>query len=228
MKDEEYSFVSEVRDKKITARSASNRRTHTGKGGRVRFPSDNLSKKELAQMSGECKSYRLNDPMTWVEFKTMPDDLKCTYIKLLRQKFNAPDCKIADMFGISKGRLGLCGGHRGGNRIWDKDGFDAWVKGMVCLPEALEEVSEPFMEEDVAVWEDPNPEAEEPDYDFLAHIPVEVAPVPAYEVKKAIPNMTFEGDIGDVLETIAVLPGGAYAKICVSWEVYRGGADGEN
>ena len=35
-------------------------------------------------MSGECKSYRLNSPMSWDEFKAMPDDIKITYIKLLR------------------------------------------------------------------------------------------------------------------------------------------------
>lgn len=181
-------------------------------------------------MSGECKSYRLNDPMTWGEFTSMSDDIKVTYIKLLRHKFNVPDCKIADMFGISKDgmylemrRLGLCGGHRGGNRIWDKDGFDAWVKGMVCRPEALEEVSETFMEEDVSFLEEPNPKEEKPDH-------IDPVPVPYHEVTRAIPNsgsMTFEGDVGEVLETVAVLLGGAYAKVCISWEVCQGGADND-
>lgn len=45
MKDETYSYISDVKEKGITARSARNRRTHTGKGGKVRFPSDSLSKK---------------------------------------------------------------------------------------------------------------------------------------------------------------------------------------
>lgn len=226
MKDEEYVFVSDVIDKKTTARSARNQRTHTGKGGRVRFPSDNLSKKELAQMSGECKSYRLNDPMTWVEFKSMPDDLKCTYIKLLRQKFNVPDCKIADMFGVDKvtlsrylKTLGCSAGRysRGKETVWDVDGWTLWVTG----EPTGEEVSEPFMEEDVAAWEDPNPKTEEPDH-------IDPVPVPYYEVTRAIPysgSMDFEGDIGEVLETVAVLLGGAYVKVCISWEVCQGGAE---
>ena len=46
-------------------------------------------------MNGECKSYRLNDPMAWKEFKSMPDDLKITYINLLRKKFNVPGTSIA-------------------------------------------------------------------------------------------------------------------------------------
>lgn len=49
MKDEEYLFVSDSRDKKITARSAGKRRTHNGKRGSVRFPSDHLTKKEFDQ-----------------------------------------------------------------------------------------------------------------------------------------------------------------------------------
>ena len=89
MKDETYAFISDVKDKKITARSARHTRTHCGKGGRVRFPSDNLSKKELQKMNGECKSFRLNDPMVWKEFKSMPDDLKITYIKLQKYCRNA-------------------------------------------------------------------------------------------------------------------------------------------
>ena len=84
MKDETYVFIQDVKEKKTTARSARHTRTHCGRGGRVRLPSDNLSKKELMKMSGECKSYRLNSPMSWDEFKAMPDDIKITYIKLLR------------------------------------------------------------------------------------------------------------------------------------------------
>ena len=63
MKDETYAFISDVKEKGFTARSARHTRTHCGKGGRVRLPSDNLSKKELEKLNGECKSFRLNDPM---------------------------------------------------------------------------------------------------------------------------------------------------------------------
>ena len=47
MTDERYTFVSDVRDKKRTARGAFNKRTHCGKGGAVKFPSDFMSKKEI-------------------------------------------------------------------------------------------------------------------------------------------------------------------------------------
>lgn len=155
MKDETYAFISDVKEKKVTARSARNTRKHCGKGGRVRLPSDNLSKKELQKMNGECKSYRLNDPLTWQEFISMPDDLKVTYIKLLRQKYNVPDKYIAEMFGINKDyihrkfkSLGLGREIKTSHPKWDKDGFYAWWHGVDKLPV-------PVAEEEPSATEEP-------------------------------------------------------------------------
>ncbi len=158
MKDEEYLYISDVIDKKITARSARHTRTHCGKGGRVRFPSDNLSKKELNAMNGETKSYRMNDPVSWKEFKLWPDDIKVMYIKLLRKKFNVPGKNIAEMLGccsetFSKeiNRLGISEGKncRGRCTPWDRDGFYAWVSGAdIPTPVTEEEPAEaPVIEE---------------------------------------------------------------------------------
>jgi hypothetical protein len=47
MTDEKYVLLTDTREKKNVARSAGKRRTHNGKGGRVRLPSDHLTKKEL-------------------------------------------------------------------------------------------------------------------------------------------------------------------------------------
>jgi hypothetical protein len=156
MKDETYVFISDVKDKKVTARSARHQRTHTGKGGRVRLPSDNLSKKELIKMSGDCKSYKLNSPMKWDEFKAMPDDLQVSYVKLLRQKFSVPDTHLAEMFGTSKDgisfrfkKLGLNTGKTRKRKNWDKDGFYAWVNGVNLIPAPVPEapIEAPVIEE---------------------------------------------------------------------------------
>lgn len=183
-------------------------------------------------MSGECKSYRLNEPMTWFEFKAMPDDIKVAYIKLLREKFNVSDTDIGKMFGVSQRTislylrdLGCSGNHRGGGTKWDEAGWRAWLN-KEALPQiveesAPEEIDGPFLEEDVSFPEQPNPKAEGPDH-------MEPVPCSYHEAKRAIPHygsMDFEGEIGEVLETVAVLLGGAYAKICISWEAYR--PDGE-
>lgn len=157
MKDETYAFISDVKEKKVTARSARHTRTHCGKGGRVRLPSDNLSKKELQKMNGECKSYRLNDPMAWQEFMSMPDDIKVTYIKLIREKFNVPDKNIAEMFGVSKDyvyrtfkKLGLQRDIRISHPKWDKEGFYAWWRGVDMLPTPV--IKEPTQEEKNAIF----------------------------------------------------------------------------
>jgi DNA repair exonuclease SbcCD nuclease subunit len=148
VKDEEYLYISDVIDKKITARSARHTRTHCGKGGRVRFPSDNLSKKELNAMNGETNSYRMHDPVSWKEFKLWPDDIKVMYIKLLRKKFNVPGKNIAEMLGccsetFSKeiNRLGISQGQncRGRFTPWDRDGFYAWVSGADIPTQVTEE-----------------------------------------------------------------------------------------
>lgn len=141
MKDETYSFISDVKEKGTVARSSHNRRSHTGRGGKVRFPSDNLSKKELQKMSGECKSFRLNEPMTWAEFKSMPDDIKVTYIRLLQEKWKVPIVHIGKMMGVSQtviqretARLGIVLGKGVHKQIWDKDAFYAWANGVDMLP----------------------------------------------------------------------------------------------
>lgn len=154
MKDETYAFIQDVKDKKITARSARSTRTHCGKGGKVRLPSDNLSKKELEKMNGECKSYRLNAPMTKEEFQSMPDDLKATYIKLLRSKYAIPDTQLGKAMGYPQQtfakivkKLGLGEGSASGGKkkVWDKEGFFAWWNGVDKLPTPV--IAEPTQEE---------------------------------------------------------------------------------
>lgn len=137
MDDERFVFYQDLREKKAAARSSHNRRTHNGKGGSVKFPSDYLSKKELQAMNGEVKSYRLKDPMTWAEFKALPDDLKVSYIRALRQKYSVLDARIAEMFGVSPysvsvmfNRLGISGEKVKGSKGFDAEGWYAWRNGI--------------------------------------------------------------------------------------------------
>lgn len=100
--DEQYVMISDSIEKKKIAHSSHNRKTHCGKGGRVKFPSDYLSKKELKAMNGDVKSYNLNKPMTWEEFRSMPQDLQIMYIKKLRNEFGVPDIVLSKAMGICK------------------------------------------------------------------------------------------------------------------------------
>ena len=162
MKDETYMFLQDSREKKNIARSARNKRTHTGKRGGVKLPSDYMTEKEKKQMNGEVKSYRLNSPMKWDEFKSMPDDVKIIYIKAIREKYNTPDTYIAQMFGagqtaVSKEIRRLCIGNgktRSGREKWDKAGFLAWIGGTpvpTTDPVEAQETPEPEQPEEAVV-----------------------------------------------------------------------------
>lgn len=140
-------------------------------------------------MNGEVKSYRLNSPMSWAEFKSMPDDLKVVYIQALRKKYKVPDVNIAGMLGIGRqafikevNRLGVSKGKAtGGRRKWDKDGFFAWVNGVdVPTPVTEEEPAEaPVIEE--APVEDPIQEpviiSDEPEIYVEDDLPFDIVPV---------------------------------------------------
>ena len=216
MKDETYLFISDCRDKKNIARSARNKRTHNGKGGRVKLPSDYMTKKELKAMNGEVKSYRLNEPMSWKEFKAMPDDIKVTYIKLLREKFNCFDTAIAEIMGVNKAtfsieikRLGLGHGEKhGGRRTWnERDAFYAWASGAKVVAEQPEEpIPEgPVAEESVDEWHE---------------IPKEEVARIAFG-NPAIPcqgNLTFEGNVEDILKSVRMILGNSNVRINICWQ----------
>lgn len=204
MNDERFLFQQGAREKKIIGHSAAKKRTHTGKSGKVTFPSDNLSAKELKSMNGEVKTYNINSPMRWAEFKRLPDDLKIMYIKCLREKFDVYDTTIFKMFGIAQQtgsrkfqRLGLgCGKDSSGKRHPDLDSWYKWVNG---IKEQKKEAEQPeIVPEDVSVNDD---------------LPTVFLPV--------IPlcgEVTFCGAAIDALGTVERLLNNANVRLTVKWE----------
>lgn len=234
MRDEEYVYFQDLKEKKVTGYSARKQRSHCGKGGRVKFPSDYLTKKEIKNMSGECKTYRLNEPMSFHEWKAMPDDIKVTYIKLLREKYNAPNVAICQMFGCTKDalyfqlkRLDLAHGTRG-QKAWDSEGFFNWWKGFPTKDEPVEAVEETVAEE---VIEEETPVTEECPYKQIPNPGIKVNLINAEEelkkgseirFKKAIPttgSMTYEGMTFDILSSISDLLGNTKVVLSVKWDV---------
>ena len=205
MKDETYLFISDSREKKAVARSAAKRVTH---GGTVRFPSDYMTKKELNAMNGEVISYPMNDPLTWKEFKALPDDIKVLYIKALRESYNAPNKNVAEMMGVHPvtfqrylKALGLCEGQVKGE--FKKEEFYAWAHRVPVQKEAEKECAEETIPQSAA------PTA-----------PFTQGSLGAVEKAKAIPlrgEMTFSGKADEALETVRTILGGAEATITVSW-----------
>ena len=154
MTDEKYTFITDVAEKKRTARGAFNKRTHNGKGGKVRFPSDYLSNKERNKMNGEVREYRMNSPITYTEFKKYPDDLKKKYIQRLRDMFDVPDKDIAEMMGVNVKTLATAlakidarGGRRG-KRKADYVAFEKWKRDNGAVPSSCVQLTTDNVTED--------------------------------------------------------------------------------
>lgn len=219
--EEEREFHRENSTKKHVAASAHKQRTHCSKGG-CTLPSDFKTKKELKAMNGEVKNFNLNKPMYWDTFKSMPDDLKKEYITGLREKFDVPDTKIAEMFGVGIGTVSrwfkCCDlavvGNRG-KRKWDEDGWDRWRGAKIDLPEipVVEENAEDASETPVEpAGEEIDNKVEENQGDSCGHV----------ERKRAVPGngkMTFDGPIEEIVETLRMLLAGAEVTLDVAWTV---------
>ena len=154
MTDEKYTFITDVAEKKRTARGAFNKRTHNGKGGKVRFPSDYLSNKERNKMNGEIREYRMNSPITYAEFKKYPDDLKKKYVKRLRDMFDVSDTDIAAMMGVKAKTLNAAlikidarGGRRG-KRKADYVAFENWKHNDGAAPSSCIQLTTDNVTED--------------------------------------------------------------------------------
>lgn len=93
-------FDYDVRQKKLIARGAA----HMKRGSRSRkcsLPSDNLTAKQLANLSGPCVSIRMNSPITYTDFKRFPDDLKREYLLGLRDRYQVTQAAVAKMMQAS-------------------------------------------------------------------------------------------------------------------------------
>lgn len=132
MTDEEYIFRTDCAEKKRTARGSFSKRTHAGKSG-CKTPSEYLTKKEREKMNGKVQSYNLNRPMTWVEFKQMPDDIEREYLENIVKKYSPTQAAVSKMFGISDCTISILARRLGvsfGKNVTFKgrnDAFWAWV-----------------------------------------------------------------------------------------------------
>lgn len=219
MTDEKFLFISDVRDKAVTARSSHNRRTHAGKSGSCKLPSDYLTKKEREKMNGETTTYRISEPMKWEEFKALPDDLKILHISWIREKFGAPNTAIAKMLGVHQTSLSMLlkklgvstiENFRNPHRQWDKQGFEQFAGISDCSG------SERNKEND-----DCNP-----------NIPEETCkkqdnPVPVVEsvhpttLIPAEGRMDFYGNASEALQTALNVLCNAKVHLCISWGPIR-------
>ena len=198
-------------------------------------------------MNGEIKSYNINKPMTFAEFKELPNDLKGNYIKMLRHRFNAPETAIAKMMGCAQRSLvthivdvGLTHDSKRGREKWAKEEFEAWVRGEdLTQPSEVSEVTEVTEVTEAPVEEIPvEAEVKVAEEVVKAETPVEnasVEPVVPAEpdgrwvrlpdipglVVADSGTMSFTGNSDSLLANIMSLLNNKNVNLTVSWSVTK-------
>ena len=93
MRDEEYLFKEDVREKAITARSAKKRPRHSG----CRLPQ--YTAKEMREMSGPTYTLNLKKRITYAEFKALPEGLQKSYVQNIIDKYRVGPSALAELMG---------------------------------------------------------------------------------------------------------------------------------
>ena len=73
--DEQKEFIADCKDKTRTARGSHNKRSHCGKSGGIKFPSDSLTEKQKRAMNGKVVAYNINEALTDAEFLSQNSDI---------------------------------------------------------------------------------------------------------------------------------------------------------
>lgn len=100
MKDAEYLFRQTEIERKRIGRGDYNKKRQGGK--QVRFPSDNLTKKERDALNSEVVSYQLGKPTDWATLKSWPEDVQKVYLTGLRKTYGVGSKEIGGMLGVAK------------------------------------------------------------------------------------------------------------------------------
>ena len=99
MNDLEFEFKQDIKEKKSTANGA----RHRKRGSKTKFvslPSDGMTRKQWEKKNGEVFSVRMNQPLSWNEFCTLPESLQTEYLNHLMQEYGANRARFAEMFGV--------------------------------------------------------------------------------------------------------------------------------
>lgn len=107
MRDEEYLFKEDVREKAITAWSAKKRPRHSG----CRLPQ--YTAKEMREMSGPTYTLNLKKRITYAEFKALPEGLQKSYVQNIIDKYHVGPSALAELMGANAGAVGVYLSKRG-------------------------------------------------------------------------------------------------------------------
>ena len=98
-------FDYDVMQKKRIAHGAFHKKRGS-KSTKCGLPSDYMTQAEWKRRNGPVSTFKLDAPMKWDEFNTMPVDLKVKYLNHLYEQYGATAEMMAEMFGISPVTVG--------------------------------------------------------------------------------------------------------------------------
>lgn len=93
-------FDYDVKQKKNIAHGAFARKRGS-KSKKCTLPSDLLTDAQKRKLNGPCVEVKLDEPMQWETFKSLPVSLAKEYIAHLREAYNPSQTMLGNMFGVS-------------------------------------------------------------------------------------------------------------------------------
>lgn len=158
-----HDFDYDAMQKKRIAKGAIHKKNGS-KNKKCSLPHDGLTPAQLRRLNGPVHTYKLDEPMTWKEFKAMPADLQKKYILNLQELYRANDVMLGMMFGVGdymlrkvRAKLGIDSLSKA--RLKDKEReilyakWDAFCNGVVGGGHKEEVKEEPNDEPNVEVEE---------------------------------------------------------------------------
>ena len=100
-----HDFDYDAMQKKRIARGAAHMKRGS-KSKKCSLPSDGMTAAEWKRRNGPVNTYKLDAPMSWETFKSMPLDLQQAYVSGLQNRFNVSMTRISeDLFHTSHANL---------------------------------------------------------------------------------------------------------------------------
>lgn len=167
-------FDFDCAQKKRIARGAFNRKGTTNRKG-CRLPHENLTKKELEKLNGEVFTLSITRPITWEQFKKLPNNLQEEYLNTQVKRFGVGMRTIGqDLFGLAGTSLqshinkhGLCivPAPNGQTPKAAKESWNRWIATGTTIAPEPETTTEPTPETTPIAAKEPEPEVKP----FRAH-----------------------------------------------------------
>lgn len=143
-------FYEDIKYRKQLAGQARHRKGSRG-GRKCNLPSDNLTRKQWEERCGKLETYQLGSPMSWSDFRGMPQSKKEEYIRILGDRYNVNASAMCRMFNISPGYfskyiktegLDVCSSFSSRMSKDEKEAFNKFCSGHIaCCTENEDETA---------------------------------------------------------------------------------------